>query len=252
MTTGTEERAQTGDEWFAEWFGEDYLELYPHRDTGEARQAVELVLRNAPVDGGAVLDLACGEGRHLAPLRDAGARAFGLDLSLVLLRRARSRGVSVVRGDMRGLPVASGSLALVTSFFTSFGYFPDPGDDESVLREVERVLRPGGFFAVDYLNADRVRSELRERDEAESDGRRVVQTRRLVDGGSVVEKRIEIHQAGEAVPRVFRERVRLYSADELAALLEGHRMDVEARFGDYAGGPLSPDAPRVILIARTR
>ena len=31
-------------EWFEEWFGEEYLQLYPHRDAAEAERAVALIL----------------------------------------------------------------------------------------------------------------------------------------------------------------------------------------------------------------
>lgn len=239
------------DDWFEAWFGREYLELYPHRDEEEADRAVELIVRHAALpDGSPALDLACGAGRHVAAMQASGLRAFGLDLSHDLLGLAAHDGLPVVRGDMRTLPIASASLALVTSFFTSFGYFEEPRDDETVVEEVRRVLRPGGLFAVDFLNADRVRGELRQRDEVELGRRRVVQTRELVDGGSVVQKRIEIIEQGRPHPRVFLERVRLYSADDLAGLMRRHGLELEATFGDYGGGPLGPRSPRAILIGR--
>lgn len=247
----------TGDapeqDWFENWFGEEYLRLYPHRDEDEAERAVELIVRHAALAAGsAVLDLACGAGRHVEHLRDHGYRAFGLDLSHDLLQVARADGLPVVRGDMRVLPVNSGAVAMVTSFFTSFGYFPDEDDDLRVLAEIRRVLRPGGLFAVDFLNADRVRAGLRPRDEVEIGRRRVVQTRELVEGGRVVQKTIEIYEQGRRAPRVFYERVRLYSPGELGEMMGRANLEPFAGFGDYAGGPTGPGAPRVILMGRAR
>lgn len=240
-------------DWFEEWFGEEYLSLYPYRDDQEAERAVELIAREARLPGGAcVLDLACGAGRHVEHLRELGFSAFGLDLSMQLLRMARGDGLAVVRGDMRELPVTDGRVAMVTSFFTSFGYFPDERDDVHVLREIRRVLRHGGLFAVDFLNAERVRAGLRARDEIEVGRRRVVQTRELTDGGRVVQKRIEIHEHGQRAPRVYFERVRLYGADELWEMMEHARIEPFAQFGSYDGAPLSSTAPRVILIGRAR
>ncbi|HYJ78968.1 MAG TPA: class I SAM-dependent methyltransferase [Longimicrobiaceae bacterium] len=247
------ESSAPADDWFEAWFGKEYLELYPHRDEDEAERAVELIVRCAGLPAGAaVLDLACGAGRHVEHLRDHGYHAFGLDLSLDLLRVARRDGLPVIRGDMRVLPVADASLAMVTSFFTSFGYFPEESDDEQVLAEIRRVLAPGGLFAVDFLNADRVRDRLRPHDEVEIGRRRVVQTRELIEDGRVVQKRIEIFDMGQRTPRVFHERVRLYTAEELWAMLESNRMEPFASFGDYSGGPNLPQAPRVILIGRAR
>ena len=48
-------------EWFRDWFGEEYLALYPHRDEEEARQAVDLYREvSSPQPGSRLLDLACG------------------------------------------------------------------------------------------------------------------------------------------------------------------------------------------------
>ena len=64
-------------EWFEEWFGEEYLQLYPHRDAAEAERAVALIgervgLRSA---GWRVLDVACGAGRHARAFEEAGPAA---------------------------------------------------------------------------------------------------------------------------------------------------------------------------------
>jgi SAM-dependent methyltransferase len=241
------------EDWFEDWFGKEYLELYPHRDDEEAEEAVALIARSCHVAAGApVLDLACGAGRHVEHLREHGYRAFGLDLSLDLLRVARGDGLPVVRGDMRVLPFRDGCLAMVTSFFTSFGYLPEEAEDVRVLAEIRRVLAPGGLFAVDFLNADRVRARLRDRDEVEIGRRRVVQTRELVEEGRVVQKRIEIYDHGRRAPRVFFERVRLYAPEELLAMMDASGIAPFAAFGDYSGGPVTTSCPRVILIGRAR
>jgi SAM-dependent methyltransferase len=185
-------------------------------------------------------------------LREHGFRAFGLDLSRSLLRVARADGLPVARGDMRVLPVRGGAVAMVTSFFTSFGYFPSEDDDARVLHEIRRVLRPGGLFAVDFLNAERVRAGLRPSDQVEIGRRRVVQTRELVEEGRVVQKTIEIYEPGRRQPRTFYERVRLYAPNELQGMMERARIEPFAAFGDYAGGPLAAAAPRVILMGRAR
>lgn len=237
--------------WYERWFGEQYLQLYPHRDANEAEAAVRLVLETCPVPvGGRILDLACGGGRHLNELIRGGALAFGLDLSFPLLTHARAIGARVVRGDMRRLPFAGGSFSLVTNFFTSFGYFSSAAEDREVLVEVRRILAPGGMFVFDFLNADRVRANLPSRDERVVDGQRVVQTRALTEEGRVVEKKIEILGPTDPLPHVFYERVRLYSAGELHVILEGCGLQVVERFGSYAGEPLDRDSARVILIGR--
>ena len=239
--------------WYRRWFGEEYLRLYPHRDEAEADQAVRLLVDECSlVPGDSVLDLACGAGRHLRSLRERGLRPIGLDLSLSLLLNAKGAAPeeTLVRADMRVLPFALDHFAAVASFFTSFGYFHSDHDDGRVLLEIRRVLRDGGYLLLDFLNSRRVRETLSPRDESEVDGRRVVQERRLVDGGRAVEKTICIGGEGGREPEVFHERVRLYSATELKTLLTSCRLTPERWFGDYVGGPLTESAPRVIALAR--
>lgn len=241
------------DAWYREWFGDAYLSLYPHRDDEEAERAVALLRElRPPADGERALDLACGSGRHLAPLRSAGWRAVGVDLSRELLGRARRRtggSVPLVRGDMRRIPLADGAFAMVAQFFTSFGYFATRGEDARVLREVRRVLRAGGCFFLDFLHAAHVRRNLVPEDVLEVDGRTVRQVRSIEDGA--VSKRIEVEPGGPDGPaRVFRERVRLYEPDELEGMMAEAGLPVEERRGDYDGAPFREDSPRLLLLAR--
>lgn len=249
-TKSAAEGAERG--WFRRWFGPEYLALYPHRDREEAERGVRLFAEVADVPpGGRLLDVGCGPGRHLAAFRERGLDPVGLDLSRPLLRRARETTdgrVPLVRGDMRRLPLTAGSFEAVTSFFTSFGYFESPEEDRRVLDEMRRVLRPGGTFLLDFLNAEQVRRELVPEEEDVVRGRTVRQSREIRDG--CVVKRIEIESEGEASPSVFHERVRLYEPGELTEMLEEASLSVRARYGDYTGDAHDARAPRFIVVGR--
>ena len=234
-------------EWYEHWFGETYLDLYPHRDDADAERIVALLHgRGWVAAGDLVLDLACGAGRHLAALASRGARVVGFDLSLPLLRAAQRRTHGgLVRGDMRALSFRSGSFDLVANLFTSFGYFERDDDHRAVLAEVARVLRPGGRFVLDFLNATAVRRGLVRRDSRQVGGRRVVQERRLSDDGRFVVKTIALEGEG----RHFMERVRLFERADLERMLLEAGLPVHGVFGDYDGGPHDDDAPRILLVA---
>ena len=241
-------------EWFRDWFGDAYLDLYPHRDEEEAARAVALYRERTGLGAGSrVLDLACGAGRHLQRLRAAGLHATGIDLSAPLLRAGRGRpGVAsvLVRADMRALPFASASFDGLVNFFTSFGYFLTPQEDMTVLDEIRRVLRTGAPFLMDYLNADWVVARLEPESVGEVNGIPVRQTR-WVEGDQVF-KRIEIGGGTAERPKVYHERVRLYAPDALEALLRDHGLDARDRFGDYDGGPFGSDSPRLLVLGRRR
>ena len=64
-------------EWFEEWFGEEYLQLYPHRNHADAVAMVDLMRRTLPWQAGwRTLDVGCGAGRHARALVQAGARVI--------------------------------------------------------------------------------------------------------------------------------------------------------------------------------
>ncbi len=234
-------------EWFEEWFGEEYLELYPHRDEADAERAVRLVLSATGfVPGWRVLDVACGAGRHARALRRAGARCFGLDLSATLLRIARGvTDAPLVRADMRRLPIRPRSMDLTVNLFTSFGYFDREADHAVALGEMVDTVRAGGWFVIDFLNPAAVRRNLVPNEQVLLNGKPVQVRRELSADGHHVTKTIETAEG-----RRFRERVRLFQPDEMAGMLADAGVEVCRRFGDYAGAPLEARAPRTILAGR--
>lgn len=244
------------DPWYASWFGEEYLALYPERDDLEAERQAQFVFGllgpYAAKGPGGILDLACGTGRHAVVLSRGGFPVTGVDLSTPLLARARARRADpppgFVRADMRRLPFRRGSFGAVVNFFTSFGYFDDPADDVRVVGEVARLLAPGGAFLSDVFNASRVLASLVSREEKTVAGERVSIRRRYDAASRRIEK--EITMGSGPSERTYRERVRVYLRDELEALHRDARLAVTAAFGDFDGSPFDPRrSPRLILLA---
>lgn len=236
-------------EWFEQWFGAEYLRLYPHRDDEDAANLTALISRHMPLEGRRVLDLACGPGRHAEPFRAWGARVVGLDLSMALLSLAKHRNGSVnpvlVRGDIRHVPFGDRTFDLVVNLFTSFGYFADDQQHQAVLQQAAAVLRPAGCFVLDYLNASAVRASLVAHDAADGDSALVSVTRSISKDERYVVK--EIHLADQE--RSFMERVRLFTPTDLERMLEAAGLTVRHVYGDYSGAALTPTSPRVILFA---
>jgi SAM-dependent methyltransferase len=239
-------KAQEAD-WFEEWFGEDYLRIYQHRDESEASRAIDLIATHVPGRGiQTVLDLACGAGRHSKALCERWW-TVGLDLSASLLRVARrdAPDAPYVRADMRELPFADGSFDLVVNLFTSFGYFEDDREHARVLARVRDALKPGGMFVIDFLNASQVRRNLVPYDVRVENGITIEQSRVISPDNRFVEKTILLKERG----REYVERVRLLSAGDLERMLEGAGFEVAHCFGDYTGSGWTENAPRTILFA---
>jgi ubiquinone/menaquinone biosynthesis methyltransferase len=102
-----------------------------------------------PLAGVRALDLACGTGDIAMALADGGATVIGVDLTprMIELAVAKERDrastgppVHFIVGDMCALPLAGGRFDLVT---TGYGLRNVP-DLPAAIREIRRVLRPGG------------------------------------------------------------------------------------------------------------
>lgn len=235
-------------DWFEEWFGEEYLWVYPQRDLRDAHRAADLIESHVRLPRGApALDLACGPGRHQRILCERWW-TVGLDLSPSLLRIARASDpdAPLVRADMRLLPFRADAFDLVVNLFTSFGYFRDDAQHRRVVDEVARVMRRRGWFVLDYLNASYVRATLEPRTERTVHDHEIEEERMVTADGRYVVKTITLGDLG----RTFVERVRLFDPAELAGMLESCGFDVTQTYGDYGGGPLTTDSPRAILISR--
>jgi len=97
-----------------------------------------------PIDGHLCLDLGCGEGHNTRLLAAQGARVVALDVVESFIEAAVAEGaadISYLIGDGAALPFAASSFEVVTAFMSLM----DVADPERTLREVARVLRPGGF-----------------------------------------------------------------------------------------------------------
>jgi demethylmenaquinone methyltransferase/2-methoxy-6-polyprenyl-1,4-benzoquinol methylase len=106
------------------------------------RLAAEAAVRK----GDRVLDAACGTGDlAIADLKAGAARVTGLDFSEQMLARARKKAqLEWVKGDMLALPFADETFDAAT---VGFGV-RNVEDLELGLRELRRVLRPGGRLAI--------------------------------------------------------------------------------------------------------
>jgi SAM-dependent methyltransferase len=102
-----------------------------------------------PVRDRDVLEVGCGAAQCARWLARQGARVVATDLSAGMLRRGAAlearpgtpRTAGLVQADARVLPFADGCFDIACS---AYGALPFVADGEAVMREVARVLRPGG------------------------------------------------------------------------------------------------------------
>jgi SAM-dependent methyltransferase len=239
-------------QWFETWFDSDhYRRLYSHRSVEEAAGFVDaLVRRLQPAPGAAMLDLGCGSGRHAVRLAARGFDVTGMDLaasSIAAAKQFEGPTLRFRRHDMRA-PFGTRLYDCVFSFFTSFGYFDDPAEQLTVVRNMARALKPGGRLVLDYLNV-RYADEHTTPAESISVGGTTYRIRRWTDGRSFF-KRIAVDD-GRGEPIVHREQVARLSVGDFERLLSAHGLEIEELYGDYALNAYDArTSPRLVLVAR--
>ena len=244
----------TAKDWWQEFFQPITGEVMFGAKAGNTEAEIAQVLRRTRVKPPAeLLDLACGIGRHSHQFAARGFAVTGLDYSEPYLRQARKAAkkdrlsVRFVQGDMRDLKphFAPSSFDLVVSMFNSFGYFDHRADDFRMLRAVNRVLKPGGWFVINTLNQGGVLKRLKKPismgreplanvfviDEARYDRK----TRRTICRWTIADAR----GRNAAVYRLnFAQNV--YSHAELKRLLRRAGFAVVTSWGTLAGGRFDP------------
>jgi SAM-dependent methyltransferase len=99
-----------------------------------------------PPAGRLTLDVGCGEGRVTRDLKELGHRVVGLDASETMVAAARDADPSgdYLVADAAALPVPDGQADLVVAFMSLM----DVDDMVAAVRELARVLEPGGILAL--------------------------------------------------------------------------------------------------------
>jgi len=100
-----------------------------------------------------ILEVGCGTGLILERVSTFARSATGVDLSAGMLAKATERGLSVMQGSATNLPVRDASVDVAYSFKV----LAHVADIEGAMREMARVVRPGGWVLAEFYNARSLR-----------------------------------------------------------------------------------------------
>ncbi|CAG8939250.1 unnamed protein product [Penicillium salamii] len=227
-----------------DWWKDAYNEMYLHTDGDcvedsaitetECAELLEIksVQQLFQKESIEVLDLCCGQGRHSIHLAKQypSLSIHGIDQSVYLLDLAKERAlaenvqdnIKFCEGDLRQIPAADNFFDVVILLGNSFGHCGDGGDLQS-LREVCRVLKPGGIFIIDYVDGSWIRSNFNQGgwEWLEGQGKLLACRERELspDQTLLASREIVIDLDGPSVLQDLFYSVRLYDLEEMDDLL---------------------------------
>jgi SAM-dependent methyltransferase len=238
-------------------------------DFGEADADLFMYQQFASRCGSPILELGCGTGRVLLPLARQGYQITGVDLSLPMLRVARSKvaaedlseQVTLSQQDMRELELGD-RFNLAFAAINSFMHLLNTEDQLAALARIRHHLNPGGLLLLDLFNPDLNRL-LEARGQVglakvmtdPDTGHRLMRFHSdKVDLGEqtihVTFVMDELDSEGNLQRTLFPFSIRYLFRFELELLLRHAGFEIEAIYGSYDLDEFSGDSPKMIAVAR--
>ncbi|MFB9057152.1 class I SAM-dependent methyltransferase [Mariniflexile ostreae] len=218
--------------WFTSWFDTPYYHiLYKDRDDTEARAFMDTLTEylNIP-QGGKILDLACGKGRHSLYLNKIGYDVTGVDLSENSIEYAKQFENHRLHFDVHNMcqPYPK-QFDAVFNLFTSFGYFDNDDDHLKTIKAIKAELNTFGFGVIDFLNSEFVIDTLVPEEIKTVDGIDF-HLKRYVENGYIIK---DIRFSTDGRDFNYTEHVRGFTLSDFEALFEQAGVYLLDVFGDY-------------------
>lgn len=220
---------QVNPDWWKTLFDEVYLVTDARTvDNNETtRHEIDVysrLLPMAPEDR--ILDLCGGHGRHtLEMCRRGYQHCTVLDYSNTLLRIGKKNAerlhysIQFLQGDARRTQLESESFDHVLLLGNSLGYITDPNADLHILKESQRLLKPGGWLLLDVTDGMAVREGLAHKAWHEIAEDVVVCRQREIRDNCVCAREMVLSKA-QGLIRDATYCIRLYGAQDLAQLVD--------------------------------
>ncbi len=245
--------------WCEDFFDDLFAEhCLMTRSEGEVADITGFLIRVLRVStGDMVFDQCCGVGTLSLALAKRGFRTHGVDLIPAYIAQARreaalgSAACHFASGDAYTYVTPVPCDAAI-NWWTSFGYTPDDAQNAKMLECVFASLKPGGWFALDYMNAaDRLRQlgpEGKTGYRQEKPDCTITCDSRL-DGDMLVKDWVYTGRDGRRVEKRGG-GAKLYTSMQLKTLFEGVGFTNIRFFGSARGEVLGPQSPRCITVAQ--
>ena len=216
----------------------------------QCQQIIQLV--NKPVNS--VLDLACGPGRHVLGFAEMEIDTTGVDLSAYLLNQAANLidheklNANLIHCDMLAYQPKQ-KFDLITNLFTSFGYYPNPIENQLLLEKAYQWLNQKGTLVIDTFGKEQAAHSIEPVHCTEYDnGDLRFERPLLIDHMNVYSNEWVLVRDNQAFRWEYEHFV--YSANELTAMLKQAGFKQVEIYGSLDKQDYDLSAERLVAVAR--
>lgn len=216
-----------------DWWKEIFDDVYLMTD---ARSVCDADLTSEEVDfiestlkiekSSPILDLCGGQGRHAIELSQRGfTNVVVLDYSDYLIQAGKKEAkkqrlkTEFIQGDARETELQSESFESVMVMGGSFGYFVRETENQKILEETFRIMKPGGILMLDLPDKEYVIKNFKTNSSHEPGGTiKVTRNRQLDQDVIYCKETVTCSQKGKLRENTY--CIRLYSPEKISHMLE--------------------------------
>ncbi len=246
--------------WWKSFYDDTPFYLYLERNDPAELEATLRFLTNVlqVSPGDRLFDQCCGMGSVSIPLAKRGYRMVGVDLCDGFIKRANG---DIAGGALEAEFYVGDAFEFVPeepcdgafNWYTSFGYSAKDSENIRMLQRAYASLKPGAWFALDFLNAPMIRNNFQPT---------MVRKLDTPDGEIVITRNCEIDEETDLMKQVWNwqmpdgrkietpSTLRLYTPGQLVRLFERAGFSNIKLYGNLEGDPRSDRSPRCICVGR--
>lgn len=246
--------------WWKSFYDDTPFYLYLERNEPAELEATLRFLTNVlqVSPGDRLFDQCCGMGSVSIPLAKRGYRMVGVDLCDGFIKRANG---DIAGGALEAEFYVGDAFEFVPeepcdgafNWYTSFGYSAKDSENIRMLQRAYASLKPGAWFALDFLNAPMIRNNFQPT---------MVRKLDTPDGEIVITRNCEIDEETDLMKQVWNwqmpdgrkietpSTLRLYTPGQLVRLFERAGFTNVKLYGNLEGDPRSDRSPRCICVGR--
>jgi cyclopropane fatty-acyl-phospholipid synthase-like methyltransferase len=244
-------------QWYRKIWTLDILEMSWVEDTAVQVDFIINALELHP--GERILDLACGFGRHSLELARRGYTVHGVDITPAYIAYARDQAaeqdlsVDFTCADLREVHFSAEFDAVLNLADGAIGYLEDDAENLKIFDLVRAALKPGGRHLMEVCSGDYARRHFPRRTwEAGSRALSLAdfawdaENQRMLYTGYTFPYGEPLRAPQDSLPT----STRLYTLEEVKAILAERGMQVQAAFAGYSLTPASPDSFEMVVCSR--